>query len=99
MANKLLRPTRFDLGGRGSTLGTDALQHDAGWLIVRVLRHEFAPERLDEDGLVKMIDQLAGAGCLGRERSIQARAVSMRRQCTFRLYYIESQEGLVPQPP
>jgi hypothetical protein len=31
------------------------------------LRHEFAPERLDEDGLVKMIDQLAGAGCLGRE--------------------------------
>ena len=67
MANKLLRPTRFDLGGRGSTLGTDALQHDAGWLIVRVLRHEFAPERLDEDPLVKMIDQLAGAGCLGRE--------------------------------
>ena len=29
----------------------------------------------------------------------EATAVSMRRQCPFRLYYIESQEGLVPQPP
>ena len=34
--------------------------------VVGVLRHEFTPERLGEDGLVQMIDQLAGAGGFGR---------------------------------
>ena len=57
-----LRPNRHS-----GALGTDALQKHAGGLIVRVLRHEFAPERLGEDGLVEMIDQLAGAGRFGRE--------------------------------
>jgi hypothetical protein len=31
------------------------------------LRHQFAPKRHGEDGLVKMIDQLAGAGRFGGE--------------------------------
>jgi len=61
-----LRPT-FNFDGRDSTLRTDAIQQDAGWFVSRVLRHEFAPECLGEDGLVEMIDQFAGAGCLGRE--------------------------------
>jgi hypothetical protein len=46
-------------------LRSDALQEDAGGFIVRVLRHEFTPERLGEHGLVEMVDQLAGAGRLG----------------------------------
>jgi hypothetical protein len=33
--------------------------------VVRVLRHEFVPECLGEDGLVEMIDQLAGVGRFG----------------------------------
>src|SRR5262249_10036229 len=45
-----------------------------------------------------MINQLAGTGCSAARRSIQARAVSMRQQCPFRLYYIESQEGLSRSP-
>jgi len=53
-----LAPRTFDIRRRISTLGTDALQNEAGRLVVRVLRHEFAPERVGEDGLVKMIDQL-----------------------------------------
>jgi hypothetical protein len=48
-----------------STLGPDALQKDACGLVVRVLRHKFASERLGENSLVEMIDQLAGAGSLG----------------------------------
>jgi hypothetical protein len=43
----------------------DAFKKQAGGLVVRVLRHEFAPECLGEDGLVEMIDQLAGAGRFG----------------------------------
>jgi hypothetical protein len=53
LASNLFRPT-FDLGGRGSTLGADACPKHAGWFVVRVLRHEFTPERLGEDGVVTL---------------------------------------------
>jgi hypothetical protein len=56
-------------GGRtGSAAGgADAVQEDAGRFVGRVLRREFAAERLGEDALVEMADQLAGAGRLGGE--------------------------------
>jgi len=67
LASNLLRPTHFDLDGRGTTLGTDALQKHACRFVVRVLRYEFAPECLAEDGSVDMIDQLTAARRFGGE--------------------------------
>src|SRR5207245_2108935 len=43
------------------SLGPDPFEQHAGGLVVRVLRHKFAPECFGEDGLVQMVDQLAGA--------------------------------------
>jgi hypothetical protein len=45
----------------------DPVQKHTRGLVVRVLRHQLATERLSEDGLVEVVDQLAGAGGLGRE--------------------------------
>jgi hypothetical protein len=42
--------------GRHLSFRSDPFKKDAGGLVVRVLRHEFAPECLGEDGLVEMID-------------------------------------------
>ena len=72
----LLRPT-FGLGGRGDMLSTDTLQENAGRLIARVLRYELAPN-LGENGLVDMIDQLAGAGGLGGEAADPSEGFSIR---------------------
>ena len=44
--------------------------------VVRVLRHQLAPERFGEDGLVEMIDQLPGAGRLGRRGGAVVECVS-----------------------
>ncbi|KRG78190.1 hypothetical protein ABB30_05655 [Stenotrophomonas ginsengisoli] len=46
--------------GRGSALGLDALEQDAGGFVGRVLGYELATERLGQDALGQGMD--AGAG-------------------------------------
>jgi len=47
--------------------GPDALQENAGGLIGGVLRDQLATERLAEDGMVEMVNELAGVFGLGGE--------------------------------
>src|SRR5271163_214504 len=44
----LERPPCFTLGV-SAPLGSNSLKENACWLVVRVLRHQLAPERLRED--------------------------------------------------
>jgi hypothetical protein len=48
-------------------LRPDPFQEHAGGFVIRVLRHEFAPECLGKDSSIEMVDELAGAGGLGGE--------------------------------
>jgi hypothetical protein len=64
---RLLPPCSRAGRARRLPLRVHALQEPAGGLLMRVLRHKLAPECLGENGLVEMIDQLAGAGRVGRQ--------------------------------
>jgi hypothetical protein len=63
----ILRGGRCGQIGRAAALGTDAVQKNARRFVGRILRHEFAAERLGEDGLVVVVDDFEGARCFGGE--------------------------------
>ena len=58
------RPATFGLRGRGAG-GGQAIEEFAGGLVVGVLRHQFAPEGLGEEGRGQLLDALAGGGVAG----------------------------------
>ena len=47
---------------RSGTLGADALQQHAGRFVVRILRHQLAPEGLGENAPGQRVDALLGGG-------------------------------------
>jgi hypothetical protein len=50
---------------RRRALRADALEQHAGRLVIRVLRHEFAPEGLGQEGGSKSVGEGAGGSGLG----------------------------------